>query len=136
MVLSAAVACTSSSLVSQEIDNALILNELQFYREQFGVSEEMLHNLSPKVHPDKREMMGVIIRSESASENIAIKLSEVAHNIFPQEYVFAIRMLILGGKSFATTYNVLNGYLDKFEKISNDNMKVTLEEMMDAVKLD
>ncbi|XP_057300130.1 interferon-inducible GTPase 5-like [Hydractinia symbiolongicarpus] len=140
-LMSAAGACIPFLGASIAIDTALILHELQFYRQQFGISKETLASLSEKVHSDKKNILNnvQILTSIDTTENLLSLFASFSSSMAVEEvsrYILGIGTLISSGLSFSRTYRMLNGQLDQMEKASNEIMALTLETMLDADELD
>lgn len=136
--ISALGASIPVSGVSMAIDVSLLLYELRLHREQFVIGKEMLASLSQKVNPGVLEKIKWI-QSIGTEEHVISLFSSYVNSIRAEKICRAIPgfgTLIACGFSFGTTHQMLSGHLDLMEKVSNDIMELTLEEMIDAVKLD
>ena len=133
--ISAAGALVPIPGVSLCVDTGLILHELTFYKEQFGLDDVSLAILSTKVTRGQEMEIGKIksITEIGSRDNLMHLLRSYSQSIVAEEasrFIIGIGWLIASAISFATTYRMLNDQLHRLAKASDDIMALTLESMM------
>ncbi|XP_064425526.1 interferon-inducible GTPase 5-like [Latimeria chalumnae] len=132
---SCAVATVPIPGLSFACDTAILATEITFYREQFGLTEKALLQISKKSGKSVDEIKAAIKSPLALSANpgpaLLAMLAKYAGGELVEtvaSFIPFIGSLVAGGISYATTYSVLQ---DSLEKLSTDALcvlKRTLEE--------